>query len=226
MKTRLLLIITLCIIPLWSNGQSLSPPIQNYSSYEYNAASKNWGLTIDENGELYVANNIGLLHFNGESWTLNKLPNKTIIRSTAYVNGKIYTGSYEEFGFWKMNPYGSLEYTSLTHLIKEHEFTNEEFWQIIPLNNAIIFRSFSTVYIYRNNEITVLDAPFVVTNIAKYKNEIIVAGEQRRLYRIKDNTLAPLESQEILEGKTIDDLIEKTYQDILFNLSKNIIPER
>ena len=29
----------------------------------------------------------------------------------------------------------------------------------------------------------------------------------------------------ILEGKTIDDLIEKTYQDILFNLSKNIIPE-
>lgn len=207
MKTRLLLIITLCIIPLWSNGQSLSPPIQNYSSYEYNAGSKNWGLTIDENGELYVANNIGLLHFNGESWTLNKLPNKTIIRSTAYVNGKIYTGSYEEFGFWKMNLYGSLEYTSLTHLIKEHEFTNEEFWQIIPLNNAIIFRSFSTVYIYRNNEITVLDAPFVVTNIAKYKKEIIVAGEQRRLYRIKDNTLAPLESQELLEGKTIVDMV-------------------
>mgnify|MGYP001498216047 FL=1 len=29
----------------------------------------------------------------------------------------------------------------------------------------------------------------------------------------------------ILEGKTIDDLIEKTYQDILFNLSKNIVPE-
>ena len=28
-----------------------------------------------------------------------------------------------------------------------------------------------------------------------------------------------------LEGKTIDDLIDKTYQDILFNLSKNIISE-
>ena len=28
-----------------------------------------------------------------------------------------------------------------------------------------------------------------------------------------------------LEGKTTDDLINKTYQDILFNLSKNIIPE-
>ena len=28
-----------------------------------------------------------------------------------------------------------------------------------------------------------------------------------------------------LEGKTINDLVNKTYQDILFNLSKNIIPE-
>ena len=29
----------------------------------------------------------------------------------------------------------------------------------------------------------------------------------------------------ILEGKTIDDLIDKSYQDILFNLSKNITAE-
>ncbi|WP_299796475.1 LuxR C-terminal-related transcriptional regulator [uncultured Maribacter sp.] len=207
MNFRLLLIIALYIIPIWSIGQNLSPPIQNYSSYEYNAASKNWGLTIDDNGELFVANNSGLLHFNGETWTLNKLPNKTIIRSVAYVNGKIFTGSYEEFGFWEMNDYGSLTYTSLTHLIKDYEFTNEEFWQIIQLDDAIIFRSFSTVYIYKNNKISVLDAPFVVTNIAKYKNQIIVAGEQRRLYWIKNNTLIPLDSQEILEGKTIVDMV-------------------
>ncbi|MEP2279633.1 LuxR C-terminal-related transcriptional regulator [Maribacter sp.] len=207
MNIRVLLIIIIFIIPSWILGQNLSPPIQNYSSYEYNAASKNWGLTIDDNGELYAANNSGLLHFNGEIWTLNKLPNKTIIRSVAYVNGKIFTGSYEEFGFWKMNDYGSLNYTSLTHLIKDHEFTNEEFWQIIQLDDAVIFRSFSTVYIYKNKKISVLDAPFVVTNIAKYKNQIIVAGEQRRLYWIKNNTLTPLKSQEILEGKTIVDMV-------------------
>ena len=143
MNFRLLLIITLSNIPFWCTGQNLSPPIQNYTSYEYNAASKNWGLAIDNNGELYVANNIGLLHFNGETWTLNKLPNKTIIRSVAFANDKIFTGSYEEFGYWEMNNFGFLEYTSLTHLIKDHEFTNEEFWQLIQLEDSIIFRSFS-----------------------------------------------------------------------------------
>lgn len=206
MKSGLFLIIIFFVFPQWIIGQNLSPPIQNYSSYEYNAASKNWGIAIDDNGELYVANNIGLLHFNGETWTLNKLPNKTIIRSVAFADGKIFTGSYEEFGFWEMNYFGSLEYTSLTHLIENHEFTNEEFWQIIQLDSAIIFRSFSTVYIYKNNEITVVDSSFVVTNIAIYENKIIVAGEQRRLFWIKDNKLTPLESQEILEGKTIVDM--------------------
>ncbi|TVZ14081.1 LuxR C-terminal-related transcriptional regulator [Maribacter sp. MAR_2009_72] len=207
MKTSLLFIILMYMFPFWSIGQNLSPPIQHYSSYEYNAASKNWGITMDNNGELYVANNNGLLHFNGENWTLNKLPNKTIIRSTAYVDGKIFTGSYEEFGYWKMNAYGSLEYTSLTHLITDHEFTNEEFWQIIQLDNAIIFRSFSTIYLYKDNDIQVLDAPFVVTNIAKHNGQIIVAGEQRKLFYIKDNELAPYVSHDILEGKTIIDMV-------------------
>ena len=207
MRYNLFSIIIIFILPQWILGQNLLPPIQNYNSYEYNAASKNWGLAIDNNGELYAANNNGLLHFNGESWSLNKLPNKTIVRSVAFVNGKIFTGSYEEFGFWEMNEYGSLAYTSLTHLIKNHEFTNEEFWQIIQLNDAIIFRSFSTVYIYKDNEIKIVDAPFVVTNIAKYKDQIIVAGEHRRLYWIKNNALTSLNSQEILEGKTIVDMV-------------------
>ncbi|WP_423997548.1 LuxR C-terminal-related transcriptional regulator [Maribacter sp. IgM3_T14_3] len=207
MKSGLFLIIIFFVFPQWIIGQNLSPPIQNYSSYEYNAASKNWGIAIDDNGELYVANNIGLLHFNGETWTLNKLPNKTIIRSVAFADGKIFTGSYEEFGFWEMNYFGSLEYTSLTHLIENHKFTNEEFWQLIQLEDSIIFRSFSTVYIYNNNKITVLNTLFVVTNIARYKNQIIVAGEQQRLFSIKNNELTPFESQEILEGKTIVDMV-------------------
>ena len=57
MRYNLFSIIIIFILPQWILGQNLSPPVQNYSSYEYNAASKNWGLAIDNNGELYAANN-------------------------------------------------------------------------------------------------------------------------------------------------------------------------
>ncbi|MGI9552314.1 MAG: Two component regulator three Y domain-containing protein, partial [Aurantibacter sp.] len=165
----------LFLLPIWAVGQHLMPPIQNYRIFEYKAASKNWGLTVSGDGELFVANNQGLLHFNGEEWMLNKLPNETIIRSVAYINDKIFTGSYEEFGYWEKNNVGLLQYTSLTHLIQNHEFTSEEFWQILPYDHGILFRSFSSsIYRYENDKITVIDVDIVVTKIASYQNRIIV----------------------------------------------------
>ena len=112
------------------NGQQLLPPIQNYQLLDYKGGTKNWDVSVNENGELFVANNKGLLHYNGEQWTLNKLPNNTIIRSVKSIGDRVYTGSYEEFGYWTKNEFGELGYTSLTHLIKDHTFTSEEFWEI------------------------------------------------------------------------------------------------
>ena len=66
-------------------GQRLVPPIENYRIFEYKAASKNWDLAVSPEGELFVANNKGLLHFNGEHWAFYQLPNKTTIRSVTWV---------------------------------------------------------------------------------------------------------------------------------------------
>lgn len=128
-------------------GQQLLPPIQNYQLLDYKGGSKNWDVSVNENGELFVANNKGLLHYNGEEWTLNKLPNNTIIRSVESIGDRIYTGSYEEFGYWTKNEFGELGYTSLTNLIQDHTFTSEEFWEIFPAKDGkVMFRSFSAIY--------------------------------------------------------------------------------
>ncbi len=203
MKPILALILTIWSAPLWMGAQELLPPIHNYKIFEYQADSKNWGLSTNSEGELFVANNSGLLHFNGEKWKLYKLPNKTTIRSVAHIDGKIYTGSYEEFGYWTKNRFGVLVYTSLTHLIKDHVFTSEEFWQILPYGDSVIFRSFNGIYILKNDEITVIDPPFVVTFVSIYKNKILVAGGHKRLYELINDSLDPLEEHEMLSNKVI-----------------------
>ncbi|MGB5434846.1 MAG: Two component regulator three Y domain-containing protein [Maribacter sp.] len=203
MKPILIFILALWTVPFWMGAQNLLPPIHNYKIFEYQADSKNWGLSANSEGELFVANNSGLLHFNGEKWKLYKLPNKTTIRSVAHIDGKIYTGSYEEFGYWTKNKLGVLDYTSLTHLIKNHVFTSEEFWQILPYGDAILFRSFNGIYVLRNDKIAVIDPPFVVTFISIYKNKILVAGGHKRLYELIDEALIPLEEHELLSDKVI-----------------------
>lgn len=188
-------------------GQQLLPPIQNYQLLDYKGGSKNWDVSVNENGELFAANNKGLLHFNGEEWTLNKLPNNTIIRSVESIGDRVYTGSYEEFGYWIKNEFGELEYTSLTHLIQDHTFTSEEFWEIFPSKDgAVMFRSFSAMYSYANDKIRVIDPPYVVSDFIEFNDRLIVAAGSTGLYEVVGDTSFPLSNQELLSGKTVNDM--------------------
>ncbi len=203
-----LLRIVLFLVPICIFGQNLLPPIYNYRLSEYKGASKNWDVSANANGELFVANNKGLLHFNGEQWTLNKLPNNTIIRSVECIGDRVYTGSYEEFGYWTKNEIGELEYTSLTYLIKDHTFTSEEFWEIYPAKDGnVLFRSFSAVYCYKGDKIVVVDPPHVVSDIIEYNDKLIVAGGSLGLFEVKDKELVPLPNQDSLLGKTVTDMV-------------------
>ncbi len=200
-----LTIIVFLSLPVFLCGQNLLPPVYNYNILEYQGGSKNWDLTVNSKGELFVANNKGMLYFDGERWTLNKLPNSTIIRSVLSVGERIYTGSYEEFGFWKKNA-GVLEYTSLTHLIKGHLFTSEEFWEILSVDDTIFFRSFSSIYIYKNDTITVIEPSEVISDFIWYDDRMIVASSTSGLFELQDDALVPLENQEKLLNRTVTDI--------------------
>lgn len=190
-----------------TTAQQLLPPIQNYQLLDYKGGSKNWDVSVNDNGELFVANNKGLLHYNGEEWTLNKLPNNTIIRSVESIGDRVYTGSYEEFGYWTKNDFGELGYTSLTHLIKDHTFTSEEFWEIFPSKDGkVMFRSFSAIYMYSNDQIVVVDPPEFISDFIEFKDRLVVAGGSVGLFEVQNRELVRLPDQNLLLGKTVNDM--------------------
>ena len=65
------LYLTLCLHVLFALGAKGShdfsgfPFITNYTTADYGAGIQNWGITQDRNGILYIANNYGLLEFDG-----------------------------------------------------------------------------------------------------------------------------------------------------------------
>ncbi|RXG18280.1 hypothetical protein DSM03_101962 [Leeuwenhoekiella aestuarii] len=168
-------------------AQNFFPPVTNYSSNTYNAASQNWGLSTDADGILYAANNEGLLRFDGQRWEVFTLPNQTIIRSVFCLGDRIYTGSYEEFGYWTKTRVGGLQYTSLTHLI-DTTFQNEEFWQIYSVGNTVYFRSFGKLYRYENNKISAFQPDFVITAMTFFKNQLFLGANDGRIYRFQAET--------------------------------------
>lgn len=107
---------TLCLLLFfsqWLLSQEL-PPIQNYTPSDYQAENQNWALSQADDKVMYIANNKGLLQFNGADWTLFPSPNESIMRSVKVVGDRIYTGCYMEFGYWVRDGQGMLRYTSLS----------------------------------------------------------------------------------------------------------------
>jgi len=59
------------------------PPIENYAPKDYGAGNQNWSISQSDDKYIYVANNSGLLEFNGANWKLYPSPNGTILRPGA-----------------------------------------------------------------------------------------------------------------------------------------------
>lgn len=124
------------------------PPIAKYQSNIYGAGNQNWMISQDTNQFLFFANNEGLLEFNGSAWTLYPSPNETILRSVNCIDDKIYTGSYMDFGFWNRKKDGQLVYNSLCKNLKVKLLYDEQFWNILPYDNWILFQSLQRIYAY------------------------------------------------------------------------------
>ena len=128
------------------------PPIEIYSPNDYGAGTQNWCITQSKEKYIYVANNKALLELNGSHWQLYESPNLTIMRSVSVIDNIIYTGCNREFGYWQRNDLGLLYYTSLSKQLNIKFTEDEEFWNIISLDDFILFQSLNKIYIYNKKE--------------------------------------------------------------------------
>lgn len=183
------IVATILIInaPISTHAQTLIPEINNYSF----ASNQNWDIDVSDDHMIYVANHAGLSTYNGQSWTLFELPEKMIIRSVLSDGDRIYTGSYEEFGFWKKDEFGQLAYHSLKSKFKEGFTESEEFWQILKFNEQIIFRSFGALYIYDGEIIERISKDFDISSLTVYDNKLLIGSLSDGLFQLKGKDIVP-----------------------------------
>lgn len=143
--------IKLLIIILFSTNiifAQYHTPIQNFTPDLYQAGDQNWKISQDDYNRVYVANNFGLLTYNGTNWKLHPTPNNTIMRSVFANSNAVYTGSYMDFGYWLRQSDGQLKYTSLVKSLNFEMIEDEQVWNILPHKQFVIFQSLHRLIIY------------------------------------------------------------------------------
>ncbi len=198
---RLKLLLCAVMTPSWLltvKGQRFMPELTNYGPTQYDGGLQNWSITQDSRGVIHVGNNRGMLSFDGYTWTQTPLPNKTIVRSVMADGDRIYAGSYEEFGFFERDEFGTWKYTSLWKQLKNYKPHNDEIWKIIKMRNGIIiFQSFCSWFEYDGKKLTahyhseVLPLYFFICRGLIYAQQM-----GHGVYKLEGDKLLPLTSRQ------------------------------
>ena len=127
--------------------------------------------------EILFANSETLLLFNGTSWNNYPSPNGSVIRSVKYVDNKTYIGTHSDFGYYEKYNDGTLTYTSLVDELDLNIEEDEEFWNIMTLDNWIIFQSISRlIFIDKNNsDVKYLKFKGIINHSFSINRQIYVA---------------------------------------------------
>ncbi|AUC15251.1 LuxR family transcriptional regulator [Tenacibaculum sp. SZ-18] len=206
----------LLFVILKVNSQEL-PLINRFSPENYHAESQNWSISQSENGYIYVANNKGLLEFNGASWDLYPTPNQTIMRSVKAHENKIFTGFYMDFGYWQKDEFGILNYTSL---VKENNIkllSDEQFWNIIELDGWILFQSLQRIYIYNlsSDLVKVINSDSTITKMFKVDDSVYFQKFGKGIFKIEKGISKLLSDKKELRDNIVV-LIYKNNQKLVF----------
>ena len=213
------------------NAQEI-PPIQVYSPETYNAETQNWSITQSGNDYIYVANNRGLLEFNGAKWKLYETPNQTILRSVKAVDNIIYTGCYMEFGYWMRDDLNQLQYTSLSKELESPMIVDEQIWNIIALDEFIVFQSLDRLYSYNTNSksFNIINSETTLTKMFEVNNTIYYQKLNQGIFKIENGKETLFSDDDFLKKNRVinifnidGDFIIQTNQEGFFVLENNVL---
>ena len=195
-----------------------NPYIVNYSKTFYKGGTENWDVETTSDGNIYFANNDGLLHFNGYDWKIYKLPNKTIVRSIALDTARqlIYVGGQDELGYFQPDKTGSLEYHNIKLYLPSTFQSIEDVWDIQLLDGHMYFRSVNKIFDYFDKTITVIPTTSKTITFLHCANGSLYYGSpEAGLHQIKDGADVFITGSDVFRNDRISDIVPLSNKKLL-----------
>lgn len=179
------------------------PLIHNYPRSVYKAGTQNWGMTQNSKGYLYVANNDGLLEFDGQHWQLYAVPNNTIVRSVMAIGDTIFIGAFEQFGYFYPDATGKLVYHSLIPITERKYHNCDEIWKIHSTAEGIVFQSFKYLFTFNKGKISVIEPFSTFGHSFTASGKLFVSDVEKGLFYLMQDALIPVSDDKLFARNEI-----------------------
>ena len=203
-KTLFLLLTLTCSFYLSFAQENRTSYFRNYGYKDYNAREQNWDVIEGNNGILYLANNDGVLEYDGVSWRLIELPNQSVVRSLAKdIRGTIYVGGLNEFGYLSENNKGELVYVSLLDKTPKTMGLFNDIWKIKILDENVYFFSAKYLFKLENNHVTLIETDDNIFGIFSYNHEMYYQAKGKGLKKIHNDSILNIPFGDYFKDKNI-----------------------
>ncbi len=168
-------------------------PIQNFTPTDYKAGIQNIDFAQNRDMTLFVANNLGVLSFNGDNWGRKEFNSGKKKRSLAFDENsdRLYIGSQGEFGYIE----NDWSYVSLLEKVPPHSRDFDEVWDVYLLNSKVYFCTFQGIYVYDGQAISVIKQESNLDRSFEANGKLFTQNQKGKLFELKDQELIPVFSQ-------------------------------
>ena len=216
--SKILLVISILMLPHVAYSR-ISFHVTSYSKEDYNAGNQNWSIDFDDKGNVYIGNTSGLLKLRGSLFRLFSMSLQTPVRSVRFINGKVYTGSFEEFGYWEPDASGRLLYNSLVSKLEGIDIRNEEFWRIEYHEGAIYFQSFGSLFRYENDRLYEVLLPGSMLFLIKSADRLFIQQIDGGLFEIIGGSLHLVEGSNFFADTEIKSILNLSKEKFIVGTS-------
>lgn len=208
LRYKLRVILIACLMGMhvsWVAADVSSFFIRNFSNQEYKASCQNWGMTVGADGLLYVANNSGLLVFDGNSWMTYETPEQAVVEAVAIHRDTVFSGHRNDFGYWVQEETGIYTYHSLLSLLPSVKLRNEIFNSLVSYRNELWIKSDGCCFLYRNGQLSYFPLPPGNTSSGWMQEgeHLYLWVEKKGVYEVRDDNFVPLPVFDPLKDKKV-----------------------
>ena len=115
---------------------------EHFPAPTYGHNPQNWAVVQDRRGLIYVANNDGILEYDGAAWRFIPTTTNSVVRSLATdAQGRVYAGAVGDFGYLEPDSTGVLQYHSLIDKIAVGDRVFQDVWGTHAARDGIYFQT-------------------------------------------------------------------------------------
>jgi len=198
--------------------------IRNYSPKEYDHKPQNWAIVQDENGIIYVANQGGLLQYDGVSWRLLLIPNWNVLSlAVDKKTGTVCIGGNNEIGFLDADLNGSLKYVSLLGQLREHQKNFGKVWATCSTRKGVYFQAPNYLFRWEPGQLKIWEEPEGIKAAFSCGGELFIRRAGVGIMKMENDQLTPIPGGDAFAEKGIYMMVQyqQDTQELLIGTPEN-----